>query len=70
MSDILLWTPAKTYIHQLYASTEYHLEDLPKTIADKDRLWESQGNPQHQHTLIMMMMFNGGIQVVTRDEEE
>ena len=41
VSDVLLWTsthgyisvgrPAKTYIHQLCAYTEYHLEDFTKS---------------------------------------
>ena len=54
ISNILLWTPthghisvglpAKTYIHHLCVDTRCSLEDLPRTMADRDRWQESQGN--------------------------
>ena len=54
ISDVLLWTPshgqakagrpARTYIQQLCAHTEYSLEDLPGTMGDREgwqeRVWE------------------------------
>ena len=46
ISDIPLWTPshgrakagrpARTYMHQLFADTEYSLEDLPGAMDDRD----------------------------------
>ena len=60
ISNILLWTPkyghasvgqpVKIYIHQLYADTEWHLEDLPSTMTNKDGRWESRVNPCSRHT--------------------
>ena len=50
ISELLLWTtvhgstsvdlPLKTYIYQLCADTEWHLEYLPKEIDDRDGWWE------------------------------
>ena len=50
ISNILLWTPtyghtsinwpAKTYIHRFCVDTGYHLENLPKAMANRDRWCE------------------------------
>ena len=58
ISDALQWTcehpcvgwPAKSYIHQLCADTECHLEDLPRVMADRDGWQNSQQNLCCQHT--------------------
>ena len=34
------WSTNKTYINQLCVNTGCRLEDLPKTIADRDESWE------------------------------
>ena len=39
-----LCQPAKIYIHQLCTDTGCILEDLPKTIDDRDELWGISGN--------------------------
>ena len=62
ISNILLWSPThgythvgwspKSYLYQLYAYTECHVEDLPRARIQTDGKRESQGNP----CLMMMMM--------------
>ena len=46
---------AKTYIHQLYANTGCHLEDLPIEMDYEDG-WRKSISPCYQHDLMMMMM--------------
>ena len=47
--------PARTYLHQLWADTEYSLEDLTGAMNNRDDK-ESQGNPYCQCDLIMMII--------------
>ena len=56
MSDLLLWTPThghtsvgwlvKTYFHQLYENTGYHLEKLPR-VMDSEKTKEFALSVQH-----------------------
>ena len=65
-NNFLFWTiphgptrigrPRKTYIHQLGAYIECHLKDLPKAMANSDKIIEeNQRNPCYRYALIMMM---------------
>ena len=71
ISDILRWTPmhgltsvgqpAKTYIHQLWMDIEHLLEDLPRTMADRDN-WckrDKEDNLCCQHAWMMIKIIFG-----------
>ena len=65
LSDVILWTPAhgpacagrqtRTYLYRLCVDTGCSLRELPWAM-EREREWESQGNPCCQRELMMMMM--------------